>query len=85
MLVLSRKVGQRIVVGPEIEITVVAIRGPQVRLGVTAPRDVPIHRSERLNGVQQGPLAHLSHPHDAQAVIVSVPSVRRGEVEMSQE
>ena len=47
MLVLSRKVGQRIVVGPEIEITVVDIRGSKVRLGVTAPRDVPIQRSER--------------------------------------
>lgn len=85
MLVLSRKVGQRIVVGPEIEITVVAIRGPKVRLGFTAPRDVPIHRSELLNGVQQDPLGQLSHPHDAQAVSVSVPSVRRSEDEISQE
>jgi carbon storage regulator len=85
MLVLSRKVGQRIVLGTEIEITVLDIRGSKVRLGVTAPGDVSIQRSERLNRVQQDRLGQLSHPHDAQAVIVSVPSVRRGEDEISQE
>lgn len=47
MLVLSRKLGERIVI-PDctIEITVVAIEGKQVRLGVTAPRDVAVHREE---------------------------------------
>jgi len=44
MLVLSHKVGQRIVLGPEIQITVVRIRNQRVKLGITAPRDVPIKR-----------------------------------------
>ena len=43
MLVLSRKRGERIVIGPNIELTVVDIRGNKVRLAVDAPRDVSIH------------------------------------------
>ena len=48
MLVLARKVGQHIVIGDCIEITVLNIRGDQVRLGITAPRDVVVHRKEVL-------------------------------------
>lgn len=46
MLVLSRKKNESIVVNDSIVITVVEIRGDKVRLGIEAPRDVPIHRSE---------------------------------------
>ena len=46
MLVLSRKIGERIVIEPGIEIAVVEIRGGKVRLGIEAPRDVSIRRSE---------------------------------------
>lgn len=46
MLVLSRKLGERIVIEPGIEIAVVEIRGGKVRLGIEAPRDVSIRRME---------------------------------------
>jgi carbon storage regulator len=46
MLVLSRKIGEEIIIGDNIRVTVVAIRGNQVRLGFSAPDDVHIHRSE---------------------------------------
>lgn len=46
MLVLSRKRGERIVIGPDIELTVVEARRDRVRLGFTAPSNVPIHREE---------------------------------------
>lgn len=46
MLVLSRKKNESIVIDERIVITVVEIRGDKVRLGIEAPRDVPIHRSE---------------------------------------
>jgi carbon storage regulator len=46
MLVLSRKKNESIVVNDSIVITVVEIRGDKVRLGIEAPREVPIHRSE---------------------------------------
>jgi carbon storage regulator len=46
MLVLSRKVGEEVVIGGNVRLTVVAIRGNQVRLGFTAPRETPIRRKE---------------------------------------
>ena len=53
MLVLSRKRGERIVIGPNIELTVVDIRGNNVRLAVEAPRDVSIHREEIYQRIQE--------------------------------
>ncbi len=46
MLVLSRKTNQSIMIGDEIEITVLSVSGEKVRLGVKAPREVPIYRDE---------------------------------------
>ena len=48
MLVLSRKVGETIVIGENIEVTVVEIQGNKVRLGIKAPRTIPVARSELL-------------------------------------
>jgi carbon storage regulator len=47
---LSRKPGQSIVIGGIIEITVAEVRGDQVRIGITAPRTVPVFRREVLDG-----------------------------------
>ena len=46
MLVLSRKKGQSIMVGSDIEISIVDIQGDQIRLGIDAPRNIAIHRKE---------------------------------------
>lgn len=51
MLILARKVGQHIVIAGDIEITVVEVRGDQVRLGITAPRSIAVHRKELLEQV----------------------------------
>ncbi len=48
MLVLTRKLNQEIVIGDDIRITIVAVGGDQVKLGITAPRSIPVHRSEVL-------------------------------------
>jgi carbon storage regulator len=48
MLCLTRKKEEKIVIGENITITIIAIHGGSVRLGIEAPRDVPIHRSELL-------------------------------------
>lgn len=53
MLVLTRRLNQSIKIGDEIEITVIEVRGDQVRLGVTAPRDVSVHRKEVYLQIQQ--------------------------------
>ena len=46
MLVLSRKPGQRVLIGQEIEVTVLEVRGGRVKLGFRGPAEVPIHREE---------------------------------------
>lgn len=46
MLVLTRKVGEKIVIDGRIEVEVVEVRGDRIRLGITAPREIPVHRAE---------------------------------------
>jgi carbon storage regulator len=46
MLVLSRKTNQSIMIGDEIEITVLSVAGEKVRLGIKAPREIPVYRDE---------------------------------------
>jgi carbon storage regulator len=53
MLVLSRHKDERIMVGKDIVITVVEIRGDKVRLGIEAPSDVPVHRQEVFEAIQR--------------------------------
>ena len=53
MLVLSRKQGESIVVNDDITIVVVEIRGDKVRLGVEAPKDVPVHRNEVYEAIRR--------------------------------
>lgn len=53
MLILSRKCNEQILIGSEIVITVVAIRGSSVRLGVDAPPNVPVHRREVYDAMRQ--------------------------------
>ncbi len=52
MLVLSRRKDETIMIGDEIEITVVDVRGDTVRLGIQAPRSVSVHRKEIYNAIQ---------------------------------
>lgn len=53
MLVLSRKKGQSIMIGHDIEITIIDVQGEQIRLGINAPRDVTIHRKEVFEEIIQ--------------------------------
>ena len=46
MLILSRKVGETLVIGGEIEVTVLGSKGNQVQLGIKAPKEVSVHREE---------------------------------------
>lgn len=53
MLVLTRKVNQSIIIGSEIEVVVLEVRGEQVRLGIRAPRNVTVHRQEIYEQIQE--------------------------------
>ena len=53
MLVLSRKAEESMYIGDDIKITVLDIRGGQVRIGITAPQDVKIHREEVYNRISR--------------------------------
>lgn len=53
MLVLSRQKDESIMVGDEVEITIVDVRGDKVRLGITAPRSIDVHRKEVYEAIQR--------------------------------
>ena len=57
MLVLSRKKNESIVINNDITIVVVEIRGDKVRLGVEAPKEVPVHRREVFDAIRRNELA----------------------------
>lgn len=46
MLILTRRVGETVMIGEEVTVTVLGVKGNQVRIGVNAPRDVAVHREE---------------------------------------
>ena len=53
MLVLSRRKDESIMIGDDVEITIVNIRGDKVRLGITAPKHIPVHRREIYEAIQR--------------------------------
>ena len=57
MLILGRRVGESLIIGDDVTVTVLGINGNQVRIGVDAPRNVPVHREEiyeRIKAEKQG-------------------------------
>ena len=68
MLVLSRKKNESIVINNDITVTVVEIRGDKVRLGIVAPKEVPVHRQEVYEAI------HGKSPGDSPAPVLTVKS-----------
>lgn len=52
MLILTRRVGETLIIGDEVSVTVLGVKGNQVRLGVNAPKDVSVHREEIYQRIQ---------------------------------
>jgi carbon storage regulator len=52
MLILTRRVGEAVVIGEEVTVTVLGVKGNQVRIGVTAPKSVSVHRDEIFDRIK---------------------------------
>ena len=68
MLVLTRRTGESIVIGDDVRVVVLEVRGDTVRLGIEAPRSVQVHRAEVYAEVQAANAAAVSRADDLEAV-----------------
>ena len=72
MLVLSRKPGETILIGDDIEISIVEVRGDTVRIGINAPRNITILRQELLAEVAKTNIEAVSTARDAEGILKSL-------------
>lgn len=76
MLVLSRKLDESIIIGDDVVVTIVDIRGEQVKIGITAPKHVSIHRKEVYEAIQEeNRAAAVPQTHDLQQLSKILPSL----------
>ena len=74
MLVLGRKIGEKVVIANDVVVTVVAIKGDTVKLGFEGPREVPIHREEVYQRIQAERTTLSVSPVDAYLDCVALPT-----------
>lgn len=67
MLILTRRVGETLMIGDEVSVTILGVKGNQVRVGVNAPKDVAVHREEIYQRIQHERVAHGYEDSDHQA------------------
>jgi len=75
MLVLTRKAGESVVIGDEVVVRVLEVRGDVVRVGIDAPRDVQVHRQEVYEAVREANIAAAAASEEAVAALQGI--VRR--------
>ena len=65
MLILTRRVGETLIIGDEVSVTVLAVKGNQIRIGVDAPKEVSVHREEIYQRIQtEGVRSSSNHRKD---------------------
>lgn len=65
MLILTRRVGETLMIGDSVSITVLGVKGNQVRIGITAPKDVAVHREEIFQRLHKDESTEKSGPADS--------------------
>jgi carbon storage regulator len=81
MLVLTRRPGESIVVGDDIVVTVIEIKGGQVRIGIDAPRSVEVYREEIYEQVRQENLSAIAHVNEIREAVQDTPVTERSDDE----
>jgi carbon storage regulator len=71
VLVLSRRIGESVVVGTDVVVTILEVRGDIVRVGIPAPRDVPVHRKEVFEAIEAANRDAASPEADAVAALTA--------------
>ena len=68
MLILTRRVGETLMIGDEVTVTVLGVKGNQVRMGINAPRSVAVHREEIFERIKhEGPEGDFTQSTDAKS------------------
>ena len=63
MLILTRRIGETLNIGDDVQVTVLGIKGNQVRIGVNAPKEIPVHREEIYERIKKEKEAGIVHEH----------------------
>lgn len=61
MLILTRRMGETLMIGDEVSVIVLGVKGNQVRIGVNAPKEVSVHRAEIYQQIQKEKLSNLTY------------------------
>ena len=75
MLILTRRVGEAVMIGNEVTVTILGVKGNQVRVGVNAPQDVAVHREEIFERIKREDQAGIliGHPNQTTRLFRSLP------------